>query len=327
MNFLHTFRARLLLGSLFWTAGLLLLSHLGFVLWAQHHPRIRFAIYFHSFLVLAFVAMIVGLLILRSGITPFQTLRDRMAAVREGREDRVGGDYPGEVQPLVDDLNKLLASREEAVRRALARAGDLAHGLKTPLAVLMHEAERAEEEGQAELANAVRQQVERMRRSVDVHLAHARAAGSGATLGARASVGTSASRLARTLNRLYAGRQISIDVLASADDVVRCQPEDLDEILGNLLENACKWAASRAVVSASADDGHVNIFIDDDGPGIPAAIREAVLRRGVRADEAAPGTGLGLAIVRDLVDIYGGSIALDTSPTGGLRAKVQLPRA
>lgn len=327
MMFLKTFRSRLLLGSLFWTAGLLATSHMLFVIWARFHPRIRFAIYLHAFGVLALVLMVVGLLILRSGLTPFRALRARMNAVRDGREQRIDGEYPGEVQPLIDDLNQLLASREEAVRRAVARAGDLAHGLKTPLAVLLHEADRAEEEGQAELANAVRQQVERMRRHVDVHLAHARAAGSGATLGSHASVSASAQSLARTLNRLYASRGIRIDVLASETDVVRCQPEDLDEILGNLLDNACKWAASRVDISSSADESNVTLCVDDDGPGVPEAIRDTVLRRGVRADEAAPGSGLGLAIVGDLVEIYGGSLALESSPAGGLRAVVRLPRA
>ncbi|HEX3582859.1 MAG TPA: ATP-binding protein [Thermoanaerobaculia bacterium] len=327
MNILRTFRSRLLLGSLFWTAGLLGVSHLLFVLWARFHPHIRFAIYLHAFLVLALLSMIVGLLILRSGLTPFAELRARMNAVRDGREQRIEGEYPGEVQPLIDDLNQLLASRDEAVRRAHERAGDLAHGLKTPLAVLMHEADRAEEEGLAELANAVRQQVERMRRNVDVHLAHARAAGSGATLGAHASAGASAQNLARTLNRLYAERGTRIDVLASENVDVRCQQEDLDEILGNLLDNACKWAASRVAISASVDDSQVRIDVDDDGPGVPAEMRETVLRRGVRADEAAPGSGLGLAIVCDLVEIYGGSLALEASPMGGLRATVRLPRA
>jgi len=327
MTLLRTFRSRLLLGSLFWTAGLLGMSHLLFVLWARLHPHIRFAVYLHAFLVFALVCMVVGLLILRSGLTPFAALRARMNAVRDGREQRIEGDFPGEVQPLIDDLNQLLASREEAVRRARATAGDLAHGLKTPLAVLTHEADRAEQGGHREIANAVRQQVERMRRSVDVHLAHARAAGSGATLGAIASVSASAQSLGRTLNRLYSSRGIRVDVLACGQDVVRCQPEDLDEILGNLLDNACKWAASRVEISASADTSRVSIFVDDDGPGIPEELREAVLRRGVRADEAAPGSGLGLAIVRDLVEIYGGSIALEASAMGGLRVVVRLPRA
>jgi signal transduction histidine kinase len=210
---------------------------------------------------------------------------------------------------------------------AVARAADLAHGLKTPLAVLTHEADRAEDDGHADLAAAVRQQVERMRRSVEVQLAHARAAGSGATLGAHASVLTSAMSLARALNGLYASRGIEIDVRAREEDVARCQPNDLDEILGNLLDNACKWASSRVVVSSSSEDGGVRILVDDDGPGIPADMRQAVLRRGVRADEAAPGSGLGLAIAADLIEIYGGSIALDVAPAGGLRVDLRLPRA
>lgn len=327
MKFLNSIRARLFLGSLFWTAGLLFMSHMAFVLIARIRPHMRVTIYLHAWLLVAVISMGVGLVILLSGLTPFRELRARLNAVREGREQRIDGVYPAEVQPLIDDLNKLLASHDEAVRRALARAADLAHGLKTPLAVLVHEADRAEDEGNADLAVAVRQQVERMRRSVEVQLAHARAAGSGATLGARASVMTSATSLARALNRLYASRGIEIDVRAHEEDVARCQPEDLDEILGNLLDNACKWAASRIVVTSSSDESGVRILVDDDGPGLPAEMRQAVLRRGVRADEAAPGSGLGLAIAADLIEIYGGSIALDVAPAGGLRVDLRLPRA
>jgi signal transduction histidine kinase len=327
MKFLNSIRARLFLGSLFWTAGLLLVSHMAFILYARLRPHIRVTFYLHAALLIAVISMGIGLVILRSGLTPFRELRARLNAVREGSEQRIAGLYPAEVQPLIDDLNKLLASHDEAVRRALARAADLAHGLKTPLAVLTHEADRAEDEGHVELAAAVRQQVERMRRSVEVQLAHARAAGSGATLGARAPIVTSATSLARALNRLYASRGIEIDVRAREEDAARCQPEDLDEILGNLLDNACKWASSRVVVSSSSKESGVRIFVDDDGPGIPAEMRQAVLRRGVRADEAAPGSGLGLAIAADLVEIYGGSIALDVAPEGGLRVDVRLPRA
>jgi signal transduction histidine kinase len=327
MKFLNSIRSRLFLGSLFWTAGLLLISHMAFILIARLRPQIRFTVYLHAALLIALVIMAIGLLILRSGLTPFRELRARLNAVRAGSEQRVDGVYPTEVQPLIDDLNKLLVSHDEAVRRAVARAADLAHGLKTPLAVLTHEADRAEDEGHVELAAAVRQQVERMRRSVEVQLAHARAAGSGATLGARASVLTSATSLARALNRLYASRGIEINVRAREEDVARCQPEDLDEILGNLLDNACKWASSRVVVSSSSEDGGVRILVDDDGPGIPADMRQAVLRRGVRADEAAPRSGLGLAIAADLIEIYGGAITLDVAPAGGLRVHVRVPRA
>ena len=219
--------------------------------------------------------------------------------------------------------------------RAVAKAGDLAHGLKTPLAVLAQEAERAAAAGQAELASAIDEQVERMRRQIEYHLAHARAAASGATPGARCDVRISAEGLARTLQRLHADRGISIAVDVAADRIVRCQREDLDEMLGNLLDNACKWARTRIVLSiepsaasgAGPDAGGdpVAILVDDDGPGLAAPMREAVLQRGVRADEAAPGSGFGLAIVREIADVYGGSIVLESSPLGGLRARLILP--
>jgi signal transduction histidine kinase len=245
--------------------------------------------------------------------------------VRDGRERRVEGRYPSEVQPLVDDLNALLDHRELAVARALAKAGDLAHGLKTPLAVLAQEAQRAGDAGAPEVAAGVTQQVERMRRQIDYHLAHARAAASGATPGAVCAVGASADALARTMARLHADRGLAIDQQITAGPSVRCQREDLDEMLGNLLDNACKWAASRVSIASSQHDGVVLITVDDDGRGLPESMREAVLQRGVRADEAAPGSGLGLAIVRDLAELYGGSVTLATSPLGGLRARLQLP--
>ena len=213
----------------------------------------------------------------------------------------------------------------EAVKRAVARAGDLAHGLKTPLAVLSQEAERAAASGQQELAQAVSQQVERMRRQVESHLAHARAAASGATPGARCQVAESAEGLARTMLRLHADRGLAIDVRVPAAHSVRCQREDLDEMLGNLLDNACKWGRSRVSIESVAGPQSIVITVDDDGPGLDPSMREVVFQRGVRADEAAPGSGFGLAIVRDLADLYGGSIALDRSPDGGLRAQLTLP--
>jgi signal transduction histidine kinase len=131
--------------------------------------------------------------------------------------------------------------------------------------------------------------------------------------------------LTRALLRLHAERGIAIDVDVPPDLSIRAQREDLDEMLGNLLDNACKWGHSRVLVSASPDGAVVEITVDDDGSGLADEMREAVLQRGVRADEAAPGSGLGLAIVRDLADVYGGSISLDTSPQGGLRARLRLP--
>jgi signal transduction histidine kinase len=319
MNILRSFRSRLLLGSLFWTGGLLALSHLAFVLIMRHFHILQMNVYLHALIATAMLCMGVGVLILGSGLSPLTRLRARTRALREGREKRIDGSYPTEVQPLINDLNDLLAHREEAVRRALAKAGDLAHGLKTPLAVLSHEADRAD----PEMAAVIRQQVERMRRHVEIHLAQARAAGSAATVGARTSVAEAAESLARTLLRLYAGRNLGIEVDVPVDDFVRCQKEDLEEMLGNLLDNACKWAKSR--VRIQSVDGA--IFIDDDGAGLEPSMRERVMQRGVRVDETAPGSGLGLAIVRDLAELYGGTITLAASPMGGLRAELTLPVA
>jgi signal transduction histidine kinase len=293
------------------------------------HPRWAATLHNGLLMALAFICLFAGLAQLRRGLSPFDELRARLLAVRQGRERRVDGGYPSEVQPLVNDLNGLLDDREHRVARALARAGDLAHGLKTPLAILFQEAERAEAEGHVDLADAINQQVLQMRRQIDYHLAQARAAASGATLGARCAVIESAEGLARTLSRLYAGRVLDIDVRVSREHAIRGQREDLDEMLGNLLDNACKWAKSRvAVEAATLDTGKsstVVITVDDDGPGLVESMRDIVLQRGVRADEAAAGHGFGLAIVRDLAELYGGSISLGSSPAGGLRARLQLP--
>jgi signal transduction histidine kinase len=225
----------------------------------------------------------------------------------------------------VDDLNALLEHRAQAIGRALAKAGDLAHGLKTPLALLAQDAERAKALGQHDLAASIDQQVERMHRHVEYHLAHARAAMSGASPGARCTVLESTEGLMRTMRTLHAGRGIAIEEHIPGAHAVRCQREDLDEMLGNLLDNACKWAKSRVRVESSQAGSRITIVVDDDGAGLEPAMREAVLQRGVRADEAAPGSGLGLAIVRDIAELYGGSIVLDASPMGGLRAELRLP--
>jgi signal transduction histidine kinase len=253
-------------------------------------------------------------------------MRQRLGDVQKGTERTLQGRYPAEVQPLVDDLNTLLEHRDRAVSRALGKAGDLAHGLKTPLAVLAQEAERAAAAGQHDLASAIGEQVERMRRQIEYHLAHARAAASGATPGARCLVTESADALSRTLLRLHAERGIAIEVHVPADHVVRCQREDLDEMLGNLLDNACKWARSRVAISSAIDQAQLLISVDDDGPGLDPSMRAQVLQRGVRADQQVGGSGLGLAIVSDLAELYGGSVTLETSPLGGTRARLQLPR-
>ena len=326
MRWMESLRARVILGVLLGAVGLTGMLH--FVMLTQVHRRPLVLHLGHGLEVIFAAGLLVaGLLGLRSGLSPFTRLRARLAAVHTGEARRLEGAYPTEVQPLVNDLNALLDRRDEMVSRAMAKAGDLAHGLKTPLAVLNHEAERAEAAGQTELAAAIRQQVEKMRRQMDYHLAHARAAASGAGGGASCPVASSAEGLARTLLRLNAGRGLAIDLEVAAAHSVRCSREDLDEMLGNLLDNACKWAKSLVTLSSDAGESSICITVDDDGPGLDPALMEQVLQRGVRADQAAPGSGFGLAIVRDLAELHGGSIQLSRGPAGGLRASLLLPAA
>ena len=330
-------RTRVLIGAILWTIGLVLLSFVIIAAVFHFSPDLPFlgrrgSIHVvwvsHALLitVTAAIALAVGAWHVRRGLAGIAQLRTRLAAVHGGQEARVGGTYVSEVQPVVDDLNALLDQREEAVRRAVAKAGDLAHGLKTPLALLAREAERATAAGHVDIAAGVSEQVERMRRQIDYHLAHARAAASG-TAGGRAAFLESAEGLARTMRRLHADRGLTIDVQSSDTHVVRVQREDLDEMLGNLLDNACKWARSRLVVSSTVAERTVVITVDDDGPGLAMEMRERVLQRGVRADEKALGSGLGLAIVRDLAELYGGSVTLSDSSLAGLRVTLTLPRA
>jgi signal transduction histidine kinase len=324
MNWLHSFRWRILLGTFFWTLGLIPLLHYLFLV-VHHQTRLIPRQFLGTFFGSAFIFIVVGIWQFRAGLLPFGRLRRQLLALRDGSASRVEGAYPTEVQPLVNDLNSLLEHRERVVQRALAKAGDLAHGLKTPLAVLAQEADRTEAAGQHEIASTITVQVERMRRQVDYHLAQARAATPGNVPGARCAVLPAVEGLTRTLLRIYAGRGLAIDVDVPPEQFIRGQREDLEEMLGNLLDNACKWAKSRVKIQSVQEDGAVVLAVDDDGPGLPPAMRDRVLQRGVRADQAAPGSGLGLAIVRDLVELYQGTIALEDSPLGGLRARLRLP--
>jgi signal transduction histidine kinase len=333
MSGLLSLRGRVLAGAVCWTIGLVIIASALLVTIIDSHRGVRSFIGVHDFfrqplvLLAAIASMAAGIVQVRRGLAPINSLRRRLAAVHEGRDRRVEGAYPSEVQPLVNDLNGLLDHREQAVRRAVAKAGDLAHGLKTPLAVLAREAQRAEAAGEPELAAAITQQVERMRRQIDYHLAHARASASGAAPGAISSIRESADGLARTLLRLHADRSLAIDVRTPASHIVRVQREDLEEMLGNLLDNACRWTRTQVAIQSVDAGTKVAIMVEDDGPGLPAGSTEAVLLRGVRADEKGSGSGLGLAIVRDLAELYQGSISLHASPLGGLRATLTLPKA
>ena len=320
----RSLRSRIVFGALLWTAGLLTFAHIVSSVLVHRYPNFTLVAHNTAVSIGAVGLILAGLSQVKRGMSPFSQLRQRLSAVRTGQSSRIGGRYPDEVQPLVDDLNSLLEHRDQAIRRAQAKAGDLAHGLKTPLAVLAHEAERMQSAGYPELSEIILQQVEQMRRQMDYHLAQARAA-SGPSSGKRCSVNDCAEGLARTLRTLYAERGLMIEVKVSREHLIGGVREDLDEMLGNLLDNACKWARSRVSIVSQQSGADILIDIDDDGPGIPETMRDVVLRRGVRADERAGGSGLGLAIVRDLADLYGGSVILDTSPLGGLRARLKLP--
>jgi signal transduction histidine kinase len=318
----RSLRGRLLTFLLIWGAfaiGFLVLAgamHLSLL------SRWRLHLAFPVIAGLLFVGF--GALVVRRGLSPFRIMRERLADVRQGRRARLDGEYPSEVEPLVGDLNEMLDERDERVKRAVARAGDLAHGLKTPLAVLAHEIERADAAGQPELAESMRQQVRRMRRHIESHLAQTRVTAAAVPQNARANVAAAAHALVRTMERIYAERALTFDIVVVPDITVHAVHEDLEEMLGNLLDNGCKWARSRVKLSVEAAGDRVLVNVDDDGLGLDAALHEQVLQRGVRADEAAPGSGIGLSIVRELADAYGGSIALRPSPLGGLRAELTL---
>lgn len=321
---LRSLHAQFIAATVAWVVGIFALTFVVGLVVMSYHPRSALLIHNSFLIIVAVVLVTAGVSVIRRGLSPFAMLRDRLHEVRTGRTSRLEGEYPTEVEPLVQDLNTLLEERERRVARAVAKAGDLAHGLKTPLAIVMQEIERATASGQTEFAATIREQVERMRRQIDSHLAQARATAAGG-LGARADVRTAADALVRAMRRLYADRQLTCEADVPADLVVRVPREDLEEMLGNLIDNGCKWARSRLAVAALRDDGLVVVTVDDDGAGLDEAMRETVLQRGVRADETAPGSGLGLAIVRDLAEAYGGTIALEPSPLGGLRARLTLP--
>jgi len=322
-------RTRLIVGAVVWMTVVLLVVGSQLLKIIRNHPEhtVAAVTYFTAIGVVAVAFVVSGLFLVLKALAPFRTLRAGLSAVREGRSQRIEGDYPSEVQPLVNDLNGLLEDRERAVARALTTAGDLAHGLKTPLAVLAQEAEQAGALGHHDLATTLRQLVERMQRQVDYHLARARATASArAALGLRCSVLPSVEGLVRTMRRLHAERELRIDAEVSPTHEIRGRREDLDEMLGNLLDNACKWARSRVAISSALDHDQLLISVDDDGTGLDPSLRAEVLRRGVRADQQVRGSGLGLAIVSDLAELYGGSVTLETSPLGGTRARLQLPR-
>lgn len=259
----------------------------------------------------------------RFGLQPLRRLRVALAAVRTGHATRLEGDFPTEIQPLANELNTLLEHNAAVVERARTHVSNLAHGLKTPLSVLVNEADASG----GPLAEAVLRQTAVMRRHVDHYLSRARAAAAGQVLGVRTEVRPVVEDLRRVLARLHAERGISIEARGDAGPAFRGERQDLEEMLGNLIDNACKWARSRVRVTVARRDGRLLLVVEDDGRGLDETERAAVFQRGRRLDEAVPGSGLGLAIVRDIADLYGGTITLDRSALGGLAARLDLPAA
>ena len=263
------------------------------------------------------------------GLRPLRAVRRELTAIRSGRQTRLTEDVPPEVMPLVEELNALIEHNAEVVERARTHTGNLAHALKTPLSVLINES--ASQPGA--LSNMVRRQTDIMRRHVDHHLARARAAGGARTIGRRTAVLPVAQAMVRALERIHAERGIRFEVNGDPNLAFRGARQDLDELLGNLMDNAAKWARRRVLFQMTRTPlGQVptrlRLIIEDDGPGIAPADRAAVFGRGRRADESVPGSGLGLAIVKDVAELCGGKVALGDSETlGGLKAVLDLPLA
>ena len=276
-------------------------------------------ILFWSFLLLGFGLIGAILVQVRIGLQPLRHVSRALAKIRDGEARRLEGDFPSEIAPLAGELNSLIQHSEEVVARARTHVSNLAHFLKTPLSVLAAEADA--EPGP--LADTVKKQVFSMRRQVDHYLARARAAGSLDVLGNRTPVSAVIDDLARVLGRIHP--RVVTD--AECDEAIffRGERQDLEEMLGNLIDNACKWAKQRVRVRCHKADGRLTLAVEDDGPGLSAEQRRQVGGRGERLDESVPGSGLGLAIVGDISRLYGGFFALEASPMGGVLARLELP--
>ena len=257
-------------------------------------------------------------------LRPLERLRAHLAAVRGGTAARLEGRFPQELQPLVHEFNHVLQENADMVQRARTQAGNLAHAVHTPLSIL---ANAAAQDG-SPLAQLVTEQVARARRQVDYHLARARAAAAVRATGLATPVLPPLRALVRTMQRLHSARGLSFEIAAGATDTAfRGEEQDLYELMGNLIDNAGKWARTRVLVDVRQQGDELRITVDDDGPSIPAEERERMFERGVQLDEERPGSGLGLDIVRGLAQTYGGSVRAEASPLGGARLELRLPAA
>jgi signal transduction histidine kinase len=264
----------------------------------------------------------------RLGLAPLKRISESLAAIRSGRAERLEGEFPSEIAPLARETNALIDANHEIVERARTHAGNLAHALKTPLSVIVNEAAARANDP---LAEKVLEQADLMRDQMVRQLERARLAARPTVLGTLIDVPPVVTALARTMEKLHRDREIAIAVDVPPRARFRGEQQDLEEMLGNLVDNACKWARSRVAIEVVAEDASadgkskVRVIVDDDGPGLSPAERERVARRGQRFDESKPGSGLGLSIVVELASLYKGVLTLETSPIGGLRAELALP--
>jgi signal transduction histidine kinase len=273
----------------------------------------------------SFAALGAGLLVLAAlqtvyGLWPLRRVQREVAAIRSGQKQRISDTFPSEIEPLAEEINQLLAHSEEQAEEARRHAGNLAHALKTPLTVITNEATAHS----PKLDETVIREAALMRRQVDHHLARARAIGRRASGQARACVWDSVCAVQRAVERLY--EKVTVDIAGDKTAEIRVERQDLDEMIGNLVENAAKYGGGRVFITVERQGTTVDVVVEDDGRGIPEKEREALFARGARLDTDKPGTGLGLAIVRDVADIYGGTVTLQESEDlGGLLARLSLP--
>ncbi|OJU27577.1 MAG: ATP-binding protein [Nitrobacter sp. 62-13] len=282
-----------------------------------------------------FAALTIGLLLttifqVRFGLAPLKRISDAIADIRSGRAERLHGEFPVEIAPLARETNALIDANREIVERARTHVGNLAHAVKTPLSVIVNEANAHQRDP---FAAKVLEQAEVMRNQVAHHLERARIAARLTVVATVTDVVPAIEALRRTMEKIHRDRGVAIDVEASAGAKFRGERQDLEEMVGNLVDNACKWAHSRVGIEASirppsgTEPAWLRIIVDDDGRGLSDDERMQASQRGRRLDETKPGSGLGLSIVTDLAALYGGSLSLGTSPLGGLRAELVLPAA
>ncbi len=281
-----------------------------------------------TFLVLAAALIGSTALAVRFGLRPLRRLRDSLIAIRRGEAERIQGEYPRDLRPLAAELNLLLDANREVVRRARTQVGNLAHALKTPLSVIVNEAEA----GSPRLAEKVQEQAQVMSRQVTFYLDRARAAARATSIGVATEYAPVIDGLLRTFQKVYRERDLAFESASPPGLRFRGEAQDLTDLVGNLLDNAGKWAKARILVTAERDlsddpsgRSYFLVHIDDDGPGLDPEARATALERGRRLDESRPGSGLGLSIVVDLASNYGGALELGESALGGLRATLRLP--